>query len=371
MICPICRGTQAHLVFRQAAVPLFQNVVYRSRAEALAADKGAVELAACAHCGFVFNAAFQPEALHYNPQYQNEQAHSQVFVQHLEQVFELLQQHHIRQQRVVEVGCGKGFFIDFLRQRGVDAIGFDPAYEGDNPAIVKDYFSDRYPIQASFVVLRHTLEHVAEPLQFLHQIAQANGHRGKIYIEVPTFDWIVEHEAVEDIFYEHCNYFTIETLSNLFRTSHTGTLFGGQYIYLVAHLSELHRPEQIPAARNRGYQSVFDHVRQRYQQLAQASEHTAIWGAGAKGSTFLNLVDAQGQHIRLVVDINPRKQGHFVGGTGHAIVGPAELAEANIDTVLVMNANYLQEIEQVTKPLGIRLLTLDRATDWPSDTSPE
>lgn len=92
----------------------------------------------------------------------------------------------------------------------MDITGFDPTYEGHNDRIRKEYFSPGIIDRADGLVLRHVLEHVQQPVQFLKQIAEANGHAGRIYIEVPCFDWIREHNAWFDIFYEHVNYFRLD-----------------------------------------------------------------------------------------------------------------------------------------------------------------
>jgi len=38
----------------------------------------------------------------------------------------------------------------------------------------------------------------------------------------------------------------------------------------------------------------------------------ALWGAGAKGATFANLLDPECSLLDCVVDINPNKQGRFI-----------------------------------------------------------
>ena len=75
---------------------------------------------------------------------------------------------------------------------------------GYKSEIIKDYFSEKYNTDADFLILRHTLEHIKDPFTFLHLIAKANNYLGKIYIEVPTFDWISDRTAFWDITYEHC-----------------------------------------------------------------------------------------------------------------------------------------------------------------------
>ncbi|MFD1690786.1 hypothetical protein ACFSHR_02120 [Azotobacter chroococcum] len=47
---------------------------------------------------------------------------------------------------------------------------------------------------------------------------------------------------------------------------------------------------------------------QRLCSLRQCGK-VSLWGAGAKGATFANLIDPDCSLIECVVDLNPRKQG--------------------------------------------------------------
>ena len=68
-----------------------------------------------------------------------------------------------------------------------------------------------------------------------------------------------------------------------------------------------------------------------------------MWGAGSKGVTFLNMIDSRYQ-IEYVIDINPRKHGKYIPGTGQKIVSPEFLREYIPDIVIVMNLIYENEI---------------------------
>ena len=57
--------------------------------------------------------------------------------------------------------------------------------------------------------------------------------------------------------------------------------------------------------------------------------------------------------VAQVVDINPPKQGKFLPVTGHEVIGPAALASAPPDTVIVMNPIYLPEIAADLATLGL------------------
>ena len=53
------------------------------------------------------------------------------------------------------------------------------------------------------------------------------------------------------------------------------------------------------------------------------------------------------------MDINARKHGRFVPGTGQQVVDPSALAELGVDTVLIMNGLYRDEIAATLAGLGL------------------
>jgi 2-polyprenyl-3-methyl-5-hydroxy-6-metoxy-1,4-benzoquinol methylase len=343
-------------VFRQSKVPVFQNKVYRSAAEARAAAMGDVFLVQSKQSGFVFNKEFDPAIMVYDENYHNEQSNSGVFLNHLHEVLDLLRSVGINDKKVVEVGSGKGVFFEMLLQGGIDCFGFDPAYEGNNPRITKEYFSSRYDdINADIIIMRHTLEHIPNPFSFIHTIAKANNYRGQLFVEVPTFDWIENKEAFWDIFYEHCNYFTEKSLASMFKKARTGSLFGGQYIYLWADLKDLQDEIPLQTDIRRFEPLVFEKKLNYYLEFMKNHQPLAIWGAGAKGSTFLNLLDPRCEFVKFVIDINPPKQNKHIAGTGHKIYSPEIMDSFSEGNILVMNENYLEEIRATINNDKIKL----------------
>jgi len=354
--CPLTGSSNTQVIYEQSPVPLIQNKVYPTRELAQNAPCIGVTLAQSLDNGFVFSADFKDFTIDYDMHYQNEQSNSAYFRKHLENVIQIMEQNHCLDGKVIEIGCGKAYFLDMLSYKGVDITGFDPTYEGHSNKVIKDFFSEKYSdINASFIVLRHTLEHISNPFDFIKTIAKANNYKGKIYIEVPTFEWIMNNNAVEDIFYEHCNYFTLETLQMLFKKSVGGHFFNGQYIYVIAALEDV--KDEIEKRKITPWQVKFADRTAEYKSILDSNKNVAIWGAGAKGSTFLNLLDKEGNKCKCVIDINPKKQHQFIGGTGHYIIRPDEISGLDINNIVVMNSNYIDEVKGITSE-NINLITL-------------
>jgi FlaA1/EpsC-like NDP-sugar epimerase len=92
--------------------------------------------------------------------------------------------------------------------------------------------------------------------------------------------------------------------------------------------------------------------RSELEQIKGKGQRAVVWGAGSKGVNFLNVLNIQ-DPIEYVVDINPRKQGMYIAGTGQQIVPPEFLRNYQPDVVIVMNSIYKSEIQQLTTSLGV------------------
>jgi hypothetical protein len=347
------------VIYRQSGLPLFQNKVYSTLDEALGASVGDVELVQCNRSGLVYNRLFDPSKLNYDEDYQNEQACSGVFRRHLDDVLKLILDHFGATSRGIEIGCGKGYFLDMLSREGANVIGCDPAYQGDNPKIRKEYYSSGGEIAApDYIVLRHVLEHIPNPWDFLSSLAADSRPGCGIYIEVPCFNWIVEHNAFYDIFYEHCNYFTLEVLTSAFgKVISAGRVFGDQYLYVVADLSSFSKPENFKGQR---FQPL--ELQRSFRKILEACRSGRplyVWGAGAKGITFANLLFREGIRIESLIDINPAKQGRFIGLSGVPISAPEQVGDAFLNAdIIVMNPVYLDEIRRAVSRYNPHILSV-------------
>jgi len=338
-------------LYMAKGLPVFQNKMFSSKEKGIACPQGDIMLVQNLETGFIYNQNFDASLLEYDADYQNEQAYSDVFQVHLTDVLSIIQRYFFGMS-IVEVGCGKGCFLERLRHLGYDVTGIDPAYEGDNPNVIKAKFESRLGLHAEAVVLRHVLEHMADPTTFLHGIAEANNGEGKIYIEVPCFDWICQHRAWFDIFYEHVNYFRLSDFNRMFGTVfESGHVFGGQYLYVIADLATIQKSilEQesafsFPIDFLPKFETVFSLVNKK---------NKAIWGGASKGVIFALYLQRAGIDVTCVIDINPAKQNKFIAGSGLKVVSPEEgMRQLKPgDDILVMNSNYLLEIKLISSQL--------------------
>ena len=148
-------------------------------------------------------------------------------------------------------------------------------------------------------------------------------------------------------------------------------VFGGQYLWLEAGLADVSDVSDVsdvtvdaggvPELAKRYAEEearLCDEWRLRFVSLHGAGP-VAVWGAGAKGTTFVHLVDPTRNMIDCVVDLNPNKQGKFVPGTGHPIVDMKELSMRGVRAAVLMNPNYREENERLLAAAGITVQLID------------
>jgi hypothetical protein len=340
----------AYELYRAAGLPVLQNRTFADAATAMASASGDMLLVQDEHSGLVHNQAFDPDLLSYDSDYQNEQALSPAFKAHLEAVEGVVAK-HFSGRSLIEVGCGKGYFLEQLRGHGYNIVGIDPAYEGDSPDVIKAPFTRDSGLTADAVIMRHVLEHIRDPLSFLAEIAAAN-QGGLIYIEVPCLDWILENRVWFDVFYEHVNYFRIEDFRRLFGTVlEAGHLFGGQYLYVVADLASLRQAPLEPGPRVLMPTDFLHSIEHAVQIIQAAPERgSAIWGAASKGVIYSLFLQRAGVAVDQVIDINPAKQGRYLPLSGLRVSSPEEarLTLPEGANLFVMNSRYLEEIKRMS-----------------------
>lgn len=377
MECPICRNGNTTRVLLRPNVPVHQNLLFSDAQSALDIPRGELDLRLCSECEFVFNAAFDPAKLSYGPNYENTQECSPVFDRHVDGlVRRILEDRKIHNSCIAEVGCGSGSFLRRLvepAEFGNTGVGFDPSYRGPLTDLEgrlqfeQTYFGpDAARHRPDAVVCRHVIEHISDPVGLLRTVRDAleGSPRANAFFETPCVSWILRKEIFWDLFYEHCSYFTRRSLAAAFEgggltpvdVSH---VFEGQYLWGEAALDEspgFESPSatdlaESAAAFGAREQDIRTRWADRVGSLAKDGK-VAVWGAGAKGVTFVNLVDPDRRAIDCLVDVNPAKQGCYVPGTAHPIVGPDKLIEREIRTAIVMNPNYMNEIRRLLESGG-------------------
>jgi len=381
--CRLCASGALQVFFERASTPVLANRFHASARDALDAPTGCIMLAHCTGCGAIQNTRFDAGAVDYGDGYENALHYSAGFRAFSAILADRLARDEcLRGGTAVEIGCGDGAFLTLLCERaGCAGIGVDPALPpvgerlaGPRVRLLGRSFDavDLITPDTKLVICRQVLEHLAGPRDLLLALARvaAGASRVRFYIEVPNAMAMLEAGAIWDVIYEHPLYFTAESLERLLRDcgyaiAVIDEAFHRQYLYAEGTIADGGRDDRAqPSTAGIGASAEllarFGHAGaaalNRWNDFLEnqrsAARIVALWGIGSKGVTFLNALEDPSL-IAVAVDLNPRKQGRHVPGTGHRIAAPAELARVRPDVVLVSNRIYAQEIERALRALEL------------------
>lgn len=378
--CPVCGGKNNITFLRINNVPVHCCLILSEREEAIQTKKGDIRLSYCVNCGHIFNKAFNSSMMSYSERYENALYFSTTFQKYAEKLASyLVKQYQLIDKIVIDIGCGQGYFLSKLCNLGNNrGIGFDPSYRfydqdleySSNVKFVQDYYSRQTgSYRADMIVCRQVLEHVYDPDNFLNVIKETVGQNAPgIFFEVPNAEFMLKRFSIWDVIYEHYSYFSKQSIATLFQShgfqvEKVYELFNDQYLAIEAKLMKGNTLQSTVAVNEdlRKYALQFERFlknkirrwKKRIQEWSNNNIRFSLWGAGAKGITFLNFLDIQYHQMPYVIDVNPRKQGKFVNGTGQKIMSPEFLMEYQPNFVIIMNPAYEEEIKQELMQLGV------------------
>ena len=333
-LCPNCKEGNIEDFFNINRAPIFSLVTLKTKDEALNVPRKDIELAFCHNCGFIFNRLYDASIDYFSLGYEDQQGFSKTFREYLRRIAcELIEKYNLRGKTIVEIGCGKGDFVNLINElAGGKGIGIDPAYEaGRQKNANLKFYNEFYTlyhgkIHSDLICCRHTLEHIHQTRKFLQLIRKSlsDDNQPILFFEIPEMNRILDIQAFWDIYYEHCSYFNASSLSYLFRKTGFEILdirldYNDQYLLIEAI------PAQDPSDKTFEIEeSIEDQKRRvnifktrvneqlsqwkrRLLQMKEQRKRTVIWGGGSKAVGFLtNFADLN--LIEYVVDINPHME---------------------------------------------------------------
>lgn len=377
--CPACNSTNTTAFHREESIPTNSCLLLADRREAEDYPRGDMELHFCGDCGFIYNSHFEVALSEYSARYEETQGFSARFNEFARDLAKRwVDQYSLGGRTVLEIGCGKGEFLEMMCEAGVGrGIGIDPSAHPERRQSeaasrirwITDFYSESYSqLKADAVVCRHTLEHIAPVGDFMAMVRRSIGERTDtiVLFELPDVRRVLEEVAFWDVYYEHCSYFSAGSLARLFRATGFDVLdvsldYDDQYLLIEA------RPAVQPVATGTplaieddmealasavdGFSGSYDKKLDEWREQVGHARRAVIWGAGSKGVAYLTALAGDG--IDYAVDINPHKQGMYMAGTGQEIVAPEFLADYKPDLVIAMNPVYVEEIRSELERVGV------------------
>lgn len=387
--CPNCASSHLTPFHAVPQTPVTCASVFDTEAEARAVPCGRVDLVFCDGCGLVFNPAFDEALAEIGARYESSQAASAHFSQFARSLSAAwIERHQLRGKAVLEIGCGNGEFLRQMLGDGVArAIGMDPLaseaalrHDAALPQLAVRplrFDASTIDVAADAVVCRHTLEHVPQVHGFLSLVAGwARRGPGRVALfEVPAAERILSEAAFWDIYYEHCQYFTLASLRQAFRLAgfdvrRVERAYGDQYLLLEATVGEA-GPAAESADIDAQRAQCLEFGRQARQAVARCDEGlealaasgrpVMLWQGAAKTVGLLAALTRR-DLVHSAVDLSPQRHGKFLPGSGLQVHAPEQLRQIDPQYIVLMNPVYVTEVQNQLDGLGVgaRLLTINQ-----------
>ncbi len=303
-----------------------------------------------------------------------------------EQYSHLIQRYHLEGKKFLEVGCGRGEFLQMLGEFAVDAYGIEQRRELADTARasglqVFDGFTETadtvlgdkgpYDVFLSF----NFLEHQPEPGVMLTCIRNNLSDSGMGLITVPSLEYILQYDGYYELIRDHIAYYTFETLRYLLERNGFAVLeeevVNRDTLAVIvqktgevgacnpaATVRDCGLKEQTAAGSNAaarplipvdvsGWKESYERICSQLLALAAdcaAQGHTlAVWGASHQGFT-LAATTCLGEKAAYIIDSAPFKQGRFAPASHLPIVSPESVAGNPPDVILIAAPGYTEEI---------------------------
>ena len=285
--------------------------------------------------------------------------------------------------QVLEVASNDGYLLRNFVERGIPALGVEPA--GNVAAAARAagvetrvmFFNTasaaqllREGVAADLVIGNNVLAHVPELNDFIRALAMILKPQGVITLEFPHLGRLLSECQFDTIYHEHFSYFSLLAVEQVF-AAHDLTVFdveelpthGGSLRLFVRHADDDSKPVdgRVAALRARERAAGLANL-STYGQFGQAVERcrenlrrflltakqegkrVVAYGAPAKGNTLLNYCGIGPDLVAFTVDRNPHKQQCYLPGTRIPIRDPEALRDARPDYLLLLPWNLRDEI---------------------------
>lgn len=337
--CPICADNLDKRLFHYEGCPRFQYIDpanVRSRTINETYLFAPITVLTCGQCGYTrrlstdkpLSEIYSTEALACVPV-------SDEMINRTSSLAAYLSEFVDQEATVADVGGGPGALSYALSARGFHVDLYEPSLSVETfnrnsvgrVALINSFFDPLHK-QYDLIILKQVLEHVDDPGKMLREISSALREGGAMYLELPRFEWICQHNSIVDFHYQHLSYFSESSVEWFIGEAGFGIedkrpLCDGHDIgYVCRKLSVVRKVRALPNKSLPHMQDInpegFFEAFTKGQRLARLleNERIALYGANAYMQSFAGLFGRSLPQLKFVFDDSPVSHGKLAAIRG-------------------------------------------------------
>ena len=270
----------------------------------------------------------------------------------------LIEKYGLEGKKFIEVGCGRGEFLNVLKEFPVKVYGIEHKSELVDIAqktglnVQKDFLGseDKTICNGPFDVFLsfNFLEHQPDPNGMLQGIYHNLTEDGMGLITVPSLEYILENNGYYEFIRDHLVYYTFETLE--FVLNKNGFEILEKEMVNRDTLSVIVRKrKKIDVSKiSDSYENICHEINEYVDRLNSQGKYVAIWGASHQGFTLAATAHLE-EKIKYIIDSAPFKQGKYAPASHIPIISPEEAIKSPVDAIIIMAPGYTNEIASIIR----------------------
>ena len=332
-------------------------------------------------CNIQLNTVVSPNLLF--DEYLYTSSTSKLFVSHFEEMAKnVINKYDLNDSSlVVDIGSNDGVFLKPLIEKGIKAIGVEPAQNlsekanSENLKTINSYFNKeivkliikedgKADIVTAFNVFAHS--------DYLKDIAESSFELlkddGVFIIEVQSLGAMIDEMLFDNVYHEHVNYWSVTNLIKFFKELSLNVndfekvdTHGGSLRVYISRSKEISASvlEQVEYEKTLGLESIdtfYDFSKKLHNQKTkiyekikkekESGKKILFYGAPAKATTLLNYYGINRDLVEYTIEDNPLKINKFIPNTKIQIVDKKFGSEYNPDLVIVLAWNFFDSIKE-------------------------
>lgn len=274
----------------------------------------------------------------------------------------------LRGKKILEVGCGKGEFLEMLHGFDVQAFGIE-----NNKNLVDIAVSKGLKVSQDFAegeghfikgapydafVQFNFIEHQPDPNGMIRCIRDNLVSMGVGLVTAPCFEYI-RNNCIYEVMRDHIAYYSERTLAFLFEKNGFDVLEKGivnkDTVYVIVRRQEKLSPETF----RDNYEQVKEDLNQFVDEMTIAGRRLTFWGASHQCFTVASFL-RRPDKIDFIVDSAKFKQGKYSPTSHIPIVSPESFFASPSDALLILAPGYTDEIafEVTSRTSSVKLYAL-------------
>lgn len=349
-------------------------------AEEVKSDQGVnLDLCQCPHCGLV---QFDCTPVSYYRDVIRASGFGATLVDlRRSQYSHMIETYHLKGKKFLEVGCGRGEFLQPLRDFPVEIYGVEHRQELVDIAVDNDLFVWKdFPETEDHVFANgpfdaflsfNFLEHQPHPDVMLKAIWNNLSEDGMGLVTVPALEYILEHGSYYELIRDHIAYYSFDTLRGLLERCGFQVLeeemINRDTISMIVKKVPMEGEQAVTTASPidvtpmlESYDILKEELSELLNECYEEDKSLAIWGASHQGFTLAATMDL-GDKVSYIIDSAPFKQGKFAPASHLPIVKPDHFFEEPVDAILIVAPGYSKEIAGIIRErfgTDVKVMTL-------------